>query len=520
MAYNKDGEFLGEFTRRVNTDGVPVSYHAFKVHGISDGDLEKEDNFSVVGTSLNKFFATHLQGCDVGVLVAHNTSTDLQFLCCEYIRASLTLPVKIKYGLCTYQTIKRLKTAQSTAADSDWTETTETGARRYSVKCCAQYALSKRTPPRTFETACGRHHEATADVKAVAVILFDNDVFPKTGLWDIVFHKKRKVCQLLTDVHSAMVTKMSVPVIEVLPPPPGWIGAPLEHDSPVSASDTSLPAGVCEHITPKFELPRHAQGEGQATEFLLRFLGMYPRTRRNQEIPHTKLMVELFLFFFTEELLLKIVGYTNAKAKELVKKVTKTNATGFTWKVQHPDGTEEQRCKGWQHDLTVGELLVYIGIMFKMGAIGHKRVKHYWSKRKGFGVDGIRDSMNLKRFEQITAHLTFAPLNSDAGWAKISEVDEYLQARCLLAMTISQQLMTVDESMMKCLSKWCRWIVYMPRKPIKVHIHTHTHLLYIPHNIYLLPFACTGVLLGDEYWLFFTNGTCTASSKTPSKVQT
>ena len=34
MAYNKDGEFLGEFTRRVNTDGAPVSYHTFKVHGI------------------------------------------------------------------------------------------------------------------------------------------------------------------------------------------------------------------------------------------------------------------------------------------------------------------------------------------------------------------------------------------------------------------------------------------------------------------------------------------------------
>ena len=495
MAYDKDGQLKGEFTRRVNPGAVPVSYHAFKVHGISDKDLEKEDDFSVVGADLNEFFTTHLQDCDVGVLVAHNTSTDLQFLCCEYIRAGLTLPAKIKYGLCTYQTLKRLKSVYRTADDSDWTETTATGARCYSVKCCAQYALSRRTPPAEFEIACGRHHEATADVKAVAVILFDKDVFSTNGLWDIVFHKRRKVCQLLADVHSAMVTKMSTPVIDMLPAPSGWIDAPAEHDdSPLSASSTALPPGVREHTTSKFKVPRRARGEGQATDFLLRFLGMLPRTCQTK-IPHTKLMVELFMFFFTEELLLKIVHYTNAKAKELVPKVTKTNAHGFTWKVQHPDGIPEQRCKGWHHDLTVGELLVYIGIMFKMGAIGHKRVKHYWSKRKGFGVDGIRDCMTLKRFEQITAHLSFAPLNSDSGWAKISEVDEYLQARCILAMTITQ-MMTVDESMMKCLSKWCPWIVYMPRKPIKmgikVHMHTHTHThthSHLTHHIFTSP--CT-----------------------------
>ena len=104
-----------------------------------------------------------------------------------------------------------------------------------------------------------------------------------------------------------------------------------------------------------------------------------------------------------------------------------------------------------------------------MGAIGHKRVNHYWSKRDGFGVDSIRNAMTFKRFSQITSNISFAPIGSSHGWSKIAEVDEYLQQRCRLAMSITQHF-TIDESMLKCLSKYCPWIVYMPRKPIKMGI--------------------------------------------------
>ena len=60
--------------------------------------------------------------------------------------------------------------------------------------------------------------------------------------------------------------------------------------------------------------------------------------------------------------------------------------------------------------MTVDELIVWIGIVFKMGAVGHNRVCHYWSERDGFGVKKIKQAMTHKRFAQITAWLTFAPL--------------------------------------------------------------------------------------------------------------
>ena len=176
------------------------------------------------------------------------------------------------------------------------------------------------------------------------------------------------------------------------------------------------------------------------------------------------------MFFFTDELLSEIVKNTNAKANEIVSKLVKTNAKGHTWQVEDPSGTiRERRCKGWEHDLTIGELLVWIGIVFKMGAIGHKSVNHYWSKRDGFGVQSIKSAMTFKRFSHISSMLSFAPLGTTSGWAKIASVDAYLQLRCRLAMNISQH-MTIDESMLKCLSKYCPWIVYMPRKPIKMGI--------------------------------------------------
>ena len=45
------------------------------------------------------------------------------------------------------------------------------------VKPCAIYALSKRDTPASFEEVCGEHHDAEADTRAVAVILFDEEQF-------------------------------------------------------------------------------------------------------------------------------------------------------------------------------------------------------------------------------------------------------------------------------------------------------------------------------------------------------
>ena len=470
MAYDTSGNLLGKFESRVNPGSVSVTYNAYQVHGISTGCLKNEPTFDVVGLKMKTFLLKHLHGRDAGVFVAHNTSTDLQFLECEFIRAKIALPPKIAHGLCTYQTIKRLKTAYSKAADTEWTEVTKTGARCYSVKCCAMFALSKRSPPGSFEVDCGRHHEATADVKAVATILFDHDTFPGSGLWHAIFKKKLLVCQPMSDIHNEMVVKMKQPLVTLLPAPPGWVmGQGDDAEDKLASGSTTLPAGVRPHLAPKFIPPRGTRGPGSPTDLLLRHLGLRQSTRRATSLTNQKLMVELFMFFFTDEILGSIVKHTNAKATEVVSKIVKTNSAGHQWKVEAPGGTPEQRCKNWQHDLTVGELIVWIGIVFKMGAIGHKRVAHYWSKRDGFGVASIRNAMTFKRFSQIASMISFAPIGTESGWAKVAEVDAYLMERCRLAMNITQH-MTIDESMLKCLSKYCPWIVYMPRKPIKMGI--------------------------------------------------
>ena len=445
IAYDKSGRLIDTFVRRVNPDGVTVTAAAYNVHGISNTVLKHSPRFVDVVKDLNAFFDRCLDGMSTGALIAHNASTDLQFLYCEYIRVGVELPAKIKYGLCTFQTIKRLKTCYKTADAADWVATTPTDQRYYSVKCCAMYNLSQRDPPELYEVACGRHHEALPDVKTISTFFFDYPIFKDKGLWHAVFKNKRTACWFpLTDVKDRMIEKMSQPVLKLHPPPAGWVLGEKEFDNDLSTSSCSLPAGVREHVEPRFQLPRRSRGAGQVSDDLLRHIGVRTNVNtRSDPIPHTKLMVKLFLYFFTEELLQKIVDYSNAKAK--------------------------QQCRGWQHNLTVGELIVWIGIVFKMGAIGHNRVCHYWSERDGFGVKKIKAVMTHKRFGHIAAWLTFAPLGTASGWAKIAEVDEYLQRRCRMEASITQH-MTVDESMIKVLSKLCPWIVYMPRKPIKLGI--------------------------------------------------
>ena len=48
-----------------------------------------------------------MDGYSAGVLVSHNTATDVQFLVVEYLRAGVALPAKIKLCLDTYKTMTR-----------------------------------------------------------------------------------------------------------------------------------------------------------------------------------------------------------------------------------------------------------------------------------------------------------------------------------------------------------------------------------------------------------------------------
>jgi len=74
--------------------------------------------------------------------------------------------------------------------------------------------------------------------------------------------------------------------------------------------------------------------------------------------------------------------------------------------------------------------------------------------------------MHENRYNAITANLSFAPRGAAGGWDKIGWLDAVLLLKCMSAIGITQ-MFTIDESMIKCLSKFCGWLQFMPNKPIK-----------------------------------------------------
>ena len=201
----------------------PTPWH---IAGLSNRHLVNAPPFPVVGKMLNRWFVRQLGDIPVGVLVSHNTATDIQFLMCEYLRADMQLPAQIQLGLDTLTTLKRFKSlCYHKCAPSDWPQLTEKGKLSMGVKPCATFALRHRDPPESFEDACGNHHDADADTRAVSVILFDQVQFKDQGLHHCVFKKNKKVFQPLSQVSSAMQAKLAEPVFKFEPTPSGWLQA-------------------------------------------------------------------------------------------------------------------------------------------------------------------------------------------------------------------------------------------------------------------------------------------------------
>lgn len=190
---------------------------------LTNSMLRNESIFPDVAKDLNNWFNNLLSDASCGVLVSHNTATDVQYLCCEYQRAGMKLPANINHVLDTLTTLRRFGSlVYRKVAPENWTELTAKGKLSMGVKPCATYALSQRANPETFVQACGEHHDADADTKAVAVILFDYDQFGDQGLYHCVYKSKKKCLQPLSEVWDAMVLKMKQPVLEFEPLPPGW----------------------------------------------------------------------------------------------------------------------------------------------------------------------------------------------------------------------------------------------------------------------------------------------------------
>ena len=255
--------------------------------------LRDELEFKAIVPQLNRWFLSHLKDRDAGVLVSHNTVTDIQFLCCEYLRAETEMPAKIKLGLDTCATLKRFSSVCYRKVNpEDWPQLTKTGKLSMGVKPCAIYALGKRNPPETFEDVCGSHHDADADTRAVATILYDQEQFGNKGLHSCVFLSNKRCFQPLKQVWFAMRVKMLEPVLKFDSLPPGWVSAPSEDPTnDVSSSSRSLPVGVNEVREKTFCPPASQRGEGQPSPKLRRHLNINSSRRGGSQFKATEMML-------------------------------------------------------------------------------------------------------------------------------------------------------------------------------------------------------------------------------------
>ena len=132
-----------------------------------------------------------------------------------------------------------------------------------------------------------------------------------------------------------------------------------------------------------------------------------------------------------------------------------------------------------------------------MGLLNKKRVSHYWSKLPGVGDPVIMGAMKQERFRLITSALSFAHPWAAAGWVKFAYVNHAVRAACRTAVGITQHF-AIDESMIKCFSRYCSWKQFMPRKPIKTGIKVFSLVLSIGF-LYDCSFHSIGTV-GADIW--------------------
>ena len=216
-----------------------------------------------------------------------------------------------------------------------------------------------------------------------------------------------------------------------------------------------------------------------------------------------KLIMEIFDFFFPEELLCIIVESTNAKAAELcVKERTKLRlatdsdrlrdtlcklSSGPHVRYRDPSMVEGAEALVPMPDgsfktvpgraLTVNELRVFLGSRITMGGFARGRVEDFWSTSwpDGDRLAVIADAMTLNRFKSILSHLSFLRPGYTGNPAfggeadklfKLREVNDMLGIICRRAWDVEPDFVP-DESRLRLSSRYCTFTTTMNCKPIK-----------------------------------------------------
>jgi DNA polymerase III epsilon subunit-like protein len=458
QGYSNGGQLLAEFSSRIKPS-VAVTPHAFKVHGISNSELCTSPSFVDVIHRLNQFLESSIPNNFTGILVAFNGNVcDFSFLAYELERNNLALSPSIKYTVDPLSLIRRFKSnPYALNSPTEWKTRTPKNKPSLVLSAVVTHGVLRNTS--SFETECGRAHDAMADAKGVALVWFD-----KRFLNQQMYRQRRIFVSWDAWAQKAR------------------LGVKNRVDTKLKVKDTWEEHELNEgphHETP-FDTFAIASGISASLKIYLDTMDF------NKSAADT--MLHIFLYFFDLDVLDFIVQCTNAHARQ-------------RWVYYEQGGKTQKRAPRTEEeahnskpaiknyvDMTIGSLLTWLGIAMVMGCVGHHRPSHYWSDEQALGNSVIKSAMTFKCWKQFWSQLSFYDLDEaesslgNSKLKKISQISDMLNSRCKRAFTMSENVV-IDESMIKCKSKYCGFKQHMRSKPIKSGVKvfclvdsTHTYL--------------------------------------------
>ena len=162
-------------------------------------------------------------------------------------------------------------------------------------------------------------------------------------------------------------------------------------------------------------------------------------------------VIDMFLCFFTEELLRMITEQSNLFAEQAM---------------------EQEEFQRWVK-ITTEEIKAYLGFIILMGLVRLPSIYDYWSTNPIYNYSPIANRITRDRFFEVHKYLHFTdnselPRYGSPGYdklGKIRPVVEYLNTR-FLSMYNPHNAVSIDEAMIKFKGR-SSMKQYMPKKPIK-----------------------------------------------------
>ena len=158
---------------------------------------------------------------------------------------------------------------------------------------------------------------------------------------------------------------------------------------------------------------------------------------------------KLFSLFFTDELMDKLVEWTN-KHTELYP----------------PD---EEHARAWQPTCKQ-ELYAYLGVLIHMGITIESSIEDYWKDLDTYGTEHIvKQYIGVVRFQQLDRHFRASPpwpksdTTPKTTFTRIDELAEYIRLTCRKLYTPGTHL-AVDETIQRFMGR-APEIVNIPSKP-------------------------------------------------------